>query len=159
MMDVFLLLGSNKGDRERFLADARTQISEHIGELKLKSSLYETQSWGKEDEPDYLNQVLYLQSDLTPQLILERILTIEKDLGRQRKEKYSSRTIDIDILFYGDECIEQPNLIIPHPQLHKRRFTLDPLAEIAPDWVHPLLKKTVTMLRDELDDDLNVKKI
>jgi len=159
MHEVFLLLGSNLGNRQLFLKQAIEHIETEIAPLSKISSVYETQSWGKTDLPDYLNQVVVLLTDLPPQIILQKILNIELKLGRKREEKWGSRTIDIDILFYDDQIISQPGLVIPHPELQKRRFTLDPLAEIAPEWVHPSLKKNILQLKTELIDELNVKKI
>ncbi|MDR3696217.1 2-amino-4-hydroxy-6-hydroxymethyldihydropteridine diphosphokinase [Mucilaginibacter sp.] len=141
MHEVFLLLGSNLGDRELFLKQAIDQTETEIGIVLQKSSVYETQSWGKTDAPDYLNQVIFLKTALSPLKVLEKALYIENKLGRHRDEKWGSRIIDIDVLFYDQQIINEPGLIIPHPELQKRRFTLEPLAEIAPDWVHPVLKK------------------
>jgi len=159
MHEVFLLLGSNLGNRQLFLKQAIEHIETEIAPVSKISSVYETQSWGKTDLPDYLNQVVVLLTDLSPQIILQKILNIELKFGRKREEKWGSRTIDIDILFYDDQIINEPGLIIPHPELQKRRFTLDPLAEIAPEWVHPLIKKNILQLKTELIDELNVKKI
>ena len=159
MINVFLLLGSNLGDRHRFLSQAIEHIENDIAPVLKTSSVYETQSWGKTDEPDYLNQVIMLQTDLPAQIVLQKILNIENTLGRRREEKFGSRTIDIDILFYGQAIINEPGLHIPHPELHKRRFTLEPLAEIAPDLVHPVLNKNILRLKSELKDSLNVKKL
>jgi 2-amino-4-hydroxy-6-hydroxymethyldihydropteridine diphosphokinase len=159
MNDVYLLLGSNLGDRNLFLQQAIQHIEKNISPVVKVSSVYETQSWGKTDVPDYLNQVVMLQTDMPPQTILKKILEIEIVLGRRRDEKWGSRTIDIDILFYGERVIDEWGLQIPHPELHKRRFTLEPLNEIAPDFIHPGLKKTIFQLINELTDDLIVKKI
>ena len=158
MHGVLLLLGSNLGDRQLFLERAIGEIEADIAPVINASAVYETQSWGKTDLPDYLNQVIHLETDLPPRLVLERILSIEKKLGRKREEKWGSRTIDIDILFYGQEIISETGLHIPHPELHKRKFTLEPLSEIAPDWVHPVLNKKISELKTELSDDLIVKK-
>ena len=158
MMGVYLLLGGNLGNRQLFLQKAIALIGSDIAPVLLTSALYETQSWGKTDAPDYLNQVIYLQTDFTAQVVLEKILAIELILGRRREEKWGSRTIDIDILFYGDAVVNETGLHIPHPELHKRRFTLEPLAEIAPDLVHPVLKKNILELKSELKDNLVVKK-
>ncbi|HZY38312.1 MAG TPA: 2-amino-4-hydroxy-6-hydroxymethyldihydropteridine diphosphokinase [Mucilaginibacter sp.] len=158
MNEVLLLLGSNLGDREQFLNKAIEQIGTHIAPVIKASAVYQTQSWGKTDAPDYLNQVVLLQSDLSPRIVLEKILDIERKLGRERGEKWGSRTIDIDILFYGHEIIDEPGLQIPHPELHKRRFALEPLAEIAPNLLHPVLNKKISLLKSELSDDLIVKK-
>ena len=158
MIDVFLLLGSNLGNRQGFLQMAIQHIETDIAPVVKKSSVYETQSWGKTDTPDYLNQVIVLKTVLNPQIILQKILNIEIELGRKREEKWGSRTIDIDILFYGDDIIAEPGLNIPHPELHKRRFTLAPLDEIAPDFIHPVFKKSIFQLKSELKDNLIVKK-
>ncbi len=159
MVDVYLLLGSNLGNRQLFLQDAARYIQKNAGKILKSSGIYETQSWGKTDAPDYLNQVLLMQTELPPQLLLAELLNIEIMLGRQRLERWGSRTVDIDILFYGDEIINESNLTIPHPELHNRRFTLEPLAEITPDLWHPILNKTVLSLKNELKDSLAVKKI
>ncbi len=159
MINVFLLLGSNLGDRQMYLGQAISYIENDIAPVVKASSVYETQSWGKTDEPDYLNQVIMLQTDMPAAAILERILAIEKRLGRQREEKWGSRTIDIDILFYGDEIINEPGLLVPHPRLHERRFTLEPLAELAPELVHPLLNKSISAIKNQLKDSLIVKKL
>ncbi|MEO8885161.1 MAG: 2-amino-4-hydroxy-6-hydroxymethyldihydropteridine diphosphokinase [Mucilaginibacter sp.] len=159
MINVFLLLGSNLGDRNAYLQQAITAIENEVAAIIKKSSVYETQSWGKTNLPDYLNQVILLQTDLPAQTVLQKILSIEWAIGRVREEKWGPRIIDIDILFYGDEVIDEPQLQVPHPELHKRRFTLDPLAEIAPDFVHPVLNKKIFQLKDELKDSLIVKKL
>ncbi|WP_295669058.1 2-amino-4-hydroxy-6-hydroxymethyldihydropteridine diphosphokinase [uncultured Mucilaginibacter sp.] len=159
MHEVFLLLGSNLGDRQLFMKQAIDHIETAIAPVLKKSSVYETQSWGKTDAPDYLNQVILLKTAFNPNDVLEKILNIENKLGRHREEKWGSRTIDIDILFYDQQIINEPGLIIPHPELQNRRFTLEPLAEIAGDKVHPVLKKNILQLKFELIDKLNVKKI
>jgi 2-amino-4-hydroxy-6-hydroxymethyldihydropteridine diphosphokinase len=159
MNDVFLLLGGNLGDREMYLQKAIQLIDSEIGKIVKKSALYQTQAWGKTDEPDYLNQVVQLQTELSPEVILQKILDIEKTMGRRREEKWGSRIIDIDILFYNVLIISEPGLVIPHPELHKRRFTLAPMSEIAPGFVHPVLNKTIVQLKSELNDNLHVKKL
>jgi 2-amino-4-hydroxy-6-hydroxymethyldihydropteridine diphosphokinase len=159
MNNIFLLIGSNLGDRKLFLKQAINHIEDDIAPLVKASSVYETQSWGKTDAPDYLNQVLMLQTLLPAQVVLQKILAIENLLGRKREEKWGSRIIDIDILFYGDAIINEPNLQVPHPELHKRRFTLEPLAEIAAGFVHPVLSKNILQLKNELKDNLIVKKV
>ncbi|MEO6632201.1 MAG: 2-amino-4-hydroxy-6-hydroxymethyldihydropteridine diphosphokinase [Mucilaginibacter sp.] len=159
MNSIFLLLGSNLGNRQHYLQEAIRLIGVHISPVIKTSSIYETQSWGKTDAPDYLNQVVVLETVLPAQELLYKILDIELVLGRKREEKWGSRTVDIDILFYGDEIIDAESLQVPHPELHKRRFTLEPLAEIAPGLVHPVLKKTTLALKNELKDSLIVKKL
>ena len=158
MIDVFLLLGSNLGDREAYLQSAVQHIETDIAPIVKKSAVYETQSWGKTDEPDYLNQVIELKTGLQPAFILQKILAIEKLMGRKREVKWGSRIIDIDILFYGSEVITESGLQIPHPELHKRMFTLIPMSEIAPDFIHPVLGKSIFQLKSELKSDLIVKK-
>jgi 2-amino-4-hydroxy-6-hydroxymethyldihydropteridine diphosphokinase len=159
MNNVFLLLGSNLGDRKLFLQQAILHIAYDIGPTQKISSVYETQSWGKTDEPDYLNMVVELKTELSAQTILDKILAIEQVMGRVREEKWGSRIIDIDILYYNDAIINEPGLHLPHPQLHNRRFALEPLAEIAPDFIHPVLKKNNLWLKNELKDSLIVKKL
>jgi len=159
MINVYLLLGSNLGNRELFLEQAAVHINAEAGEVVQRSGVYETQSWGKTDEPDYLNQVLLINTTLGAKDLLNKLLNIELLLGRERQQKWGSRTVDIDILFYNNEIINEPGLTIPHPELHKRRFTLEPLDEIAPGLMHPVLKRTVKTLKSELQDKLEVKKI
>lgn len=156
---VFLLLGSNLGNRQLFLQQAIEKIIEEISPVIKSSALYETQSWGKTDEPDYLNQVITLLTDLSPQTILQKILSIELDLGRKRDGKWGARVIDIDILFYGTAIIHEPGLTIPHPHLHNRRFTMEPLAEIAPEFIHPVLNQSIINIKNMLEDCLVVKKL
>ncbi len=159
MNDVYLLLGSNIGDRLLFMQQAIAHIENNIAPVIKKSSIYETQSWGKTDEPDYLNQVIFLQTDMPAAAILHTVLAIEKTLGRKREEKWGSRIIDIDILFYDGLIVNEPGLQIPHPHLHERRFTLEPLVEIAAGFEHPALKKSILQLKNELNDLLVVKKL
>lgn len=157
MHSVFLLLGSNLGNRVLFLQQAITHIEDEVGQVLTASSVYESPSWGKTDAPAYLNQVIYLQTELSPQLLLHSVLAIEQILGREREEKWGPRTIDIDILFYDDLIISEKNLQIPHPELHKRGFTLVPLAEIAPELVHPVVNKNILQIKSELKDEFIVK--
>ena len=159
MEDIYLLLGSNLGDRETYLSKARKWIGRKIGRIENISCLYETASWGKTNQPEYINQVIHLKSILKPQKVLEAILSIEKKLGRERTEKWNSRTIDIDILFYGDQVINEPDLVIPHPHLHLRRFALAPLNELIPEFNHPLLNKNINDLFCSLNDTLAVRQI
>ena len=157
MINVFLLLGSNLGQRNAFLQQAARLIDQEVAPVTAVSSVYETQSWGKSDAPDYLNQVIELQTDLDARTVLQKILSIETQMGRKREEKWGSRIIDIDILFYGDSIINEPGLIVPHPELHNRRFTLEPLSELTPNFVHPVLNKDIMQLKNELNDNLIVK--
>jgi 2-amino-4-hydroxy-6-hydroxymethyldihydropteridine diphosphokinase len=159
MVNVFLLLGGNLGNRQLMLQQAIEQVGEQVGKVVKTSSVYETAAWGKTNQPDYLNQVIEVQTKLSPQQVLAKILAIELTMGRQRIEKWGARTIDIDILFYSNIIINQPGLIIPHPELQNRRFTLEPLAEIAPGFLHPVVLKQILQLKNELQDCLIVKKL
>ena len=159
MKEVYLLLGSNLGDSKKKLSDALRIIEEKLGLVIRSSSLYQTAAWGKTDQPDFINQVLCLRTKLPPRQLLEQILVIENQLGRIRAEKWSSRTIDIDILFYGDLILQEKDLIIPHPFLHLRKFTLLPLCEINPKLYHPVLKAKAIDLLNKLEDNLQVKKL
>jgi len=158
MINVYLLLGSNLGNRLTYLEEAARHINKEAGNIVKQSAVFETQSWGNTEVPDYLNQVLLLQTLLLPHELLRKLLQIELLLGRERLEKWGARTLDIDILFYGSDIINDADLVVPHPHLHNRRFTLVPLAELAPNLVHPVLNKTISLLKNELNDDLQVKK-
>lgn len=159
MYTTYLLLGSNLGDSRKYISDAILEIEGHLGNISNKSSLYQTGSWGKHDQPDFINQVIELNTNFSPSELLKAILQIELDLGRKRAEKWGSRTIDIDILLYDDLIINEADLIIPHPYLPVRRFSLMPLCEIAPDLIHPLSGKSFADLLQELSDNLFVKKL
>ncbi|HEY1063562.1 MAG TPA: 2-amino-4-hydroxy-6-hydroxymethyldihydropteridine diphosphokinase [Daejeonella sp.] len=159
MYITYLLLGSNLGNRRKYIASAISEIQSKLGSIGQRSSIYQTASWGKHDQPDFLNQVIELKTILKPQDLLSGILSIEADLGRKRVEKWGSRIIDIDILLYEDQVINEPELIIPHPYLAFRRFCLMPLCEIAPGFIHPVLKKNIQELLLELSDDLFVKRL
>jgi 2-amino-4-hydroxy-6-hydroxymethyldihydropteridine diphosphokinase len=159
MEEAYLLLGSNLGDSKKYISDAVEEISKQLGVVTGLSSLYQTASWGKTDQPDFINQVVRIETNLNPQQLLKNILVIEKTLGRERLEKWGSRTIDIDLLFFGNEIIESEELTVPHPFLHQRRFTLMPLVELNPALVHPVFNETVEALNRKLEDNLPVKKI
>ncbi|QMW03365.1 2-amino-4-hydroxy-6-hydroxymethyldihydropteridine diphosphokinase [Spirosoma foliorum] len=149
---IILLLGANLGDRTTILQRAVDLIVERVGSIVKQSGLYETAPWGVADQPAYLNQVLVVETVLTPEAVLNQTQVIEQELGRVRLEKWGARVIDIDILYYNQLILQTPRLIIPHPYLHQRRFTLVPLAEIAPTFVHPVLKKTTLELLEECED-------
>ncbi len=159
MNTVYLLLGSNLGNSKEQLLLATKFIEEAIGELKKSSSLYSTAAWGNTDQPDFLNQIIEVETTLTPLPLLKEILLIEKKMGRIRTEKNAARIIDIDILFFNNEIIKKKNLTIPHPEIQNRRFVLIPLAEMAVSLVHPQLKKTAKELLNICTDTLNVQKI
>ncbi len=155
--EIYLLLGTNLGDRVRNLEDARRLIGEVLSEPTGVSKIYQTAPWGVEDQPQYLNQVLRLNSNLPPMSVLDSCLKIELELGRIRERKWGERTIDIDVLFYDDHVISTPELIVPHPRLQDRKFTLVPLNELAANKLHPLLKVSVRELLDSCEDELEVE--
>ena len=153
---VYLSLGSNIGNRTKYLNDALQLIEEKIGKIEKKSSVYETEPWGKTDQPMFLNMTILVNSTLLPELLLIQILEIEQTLGRIRIEKWSERVIDIDILFFNNDIINQPDLVIPHPFLHQRRFVLEPLNEISPNLIHPVLEKTINELLENFPDKITI---
>ncbi len=159
MPDVYILLGSNLGNCFKNIKQAIELIEANMGKLRVSSSLYKTAAWGVHKQPDFINQVIIIETKLSPDQLLENIITIENVLGRQKLEKWGSRTIDVDILFYGDEIVSQEDLKIPHVELHNRRFTLMPLMEIAPDFIHPKLNKTIKELFQNLTDTLPVQQL
>src|ERR1700688_739345 len=120
MNKAYLLTGGNMGDRTGRLQEAKKNIAAYCGSILMESSLYETAAWGKTDQPDFLNQVLYIQTSMSAAALMNEILLIEEKMGRTRTEKYGSRTIDIDILFYNDDIIRDPGLIIPHAEIQNR---------------------------------------
>ena len=156
---VFLLLGSNLGDRLQVLAAAREAIAELAGSMTNQSAIYETEPWGITDQPTFLNQVIEISTSLLPEDLLRIILNIEHDLGRVRYERWGARVIDIDILYFGQTVMDSARLTLPHPRIQDRRFVLAPLAEIASDFVHPLLQKTSAQLLEECPDTSEASKI
>ena len=157
---VYLLLGSNMGDRFQMSRAATGEIEKRVGKLLASSSFYETAAWGKEDQESFINQAMVLQTELSAEAVLEIVLDIELELGRERLEHWGARLIDIDLIFFESEVINIPDkLIIPHPQLQYRRFVLEPLSEIAGQFVHPILQLSVSDILTSLPDKLSVSKI
>jgi len=159
MNQTYLLIGGNLGNRQKNLEKAGQLIAAKAGQVGKSSSLYETEAWGIRDQPAFLNQVIFLFTKLDPRQLLSTILDIEHQMGRERTQKFGPRAIDIDILFYNQAIIDEPGLTIPHPQLHLRKFTLEPLHEIAPSYIHPVLNKSISDLLRDCPDPLAVKKL
>lgn len=156
MNKAFISLGGNIGDRLENLKKAASYLSENAGSIIKSSTVYETASWGKTDQPNFLNQVLLLETEYTSADLIKIILDIEEMMGRKRSFKNASRVIDIDILFYNKQIIDQTSLKIPHPEIQNRRFVLIPLNEIAADFVHPVLNEKITALLYSCKDTLAV---
>jgi 2-amino-4-hydroxy-6-hydroxymethyldihydropteridine diphosphokinase len=156
MNGIYIIIGGNLGDRLALIEDCKHKIEKEIGIISRSSSIYESASWGETDNPNYLNQVLYIESNFSAKEVLEKALEIEKELGRTRDKKWESRLIDIDILFFNEEIIDEKNLKIPHPHLQNRKFVLVPLNEIASEFIHPVFKKSVSYLLSICQDKLKV---
>jgi 2-amino-4-hydroxy-6-hydroxymethyldihydropteridine diphosphokinase len=151
METVYLGLGSNLGNRELNLAKAMELICNRAGELLAVSEIRSYRPWGFDSSNDFLNQVMSIHTYLEPHSLLDEVLGIELEVGRVRQGSgYSDRVIDIDILFYGKRIINTKKLVVPHPLLHKRLFVLEPLAEVAAGFVHPVLDKSTGALLEEL---------
>ncbi len=159
MNQIFLLLGSNLGDKGKILSQTLNLIRYRIGHVFITSSQYETEPWGNKNQPNFINQVAGVETILGPNDLLDICKKIEKESGREESEKWGPRLIDLDILFFGNEIYQSEKLTIPHPQLHLRRFTLEPLNEIMPDLVHPVFAKSISQLLEECPDHCLVKKV
>ena len=153
---VYLLFGSNLGERAANIANAITLLeNQGVSPIKL-SSLYETEPWGNIEQGKFLNRVGKFSTTVSPSGLMKSILKIEEAMGRVRTKKWAPRIIDIDILFYGNQIVSQSDLQIPHPELEKRKFALTPMEEIAPDFMHPVLKKSIKELLTECNDSMSV---
>jgi len=156
---AYLLLGSNLGNRATYLQQAQQVLASTAGAIMVASAYYETAAWGLEDQPAFLNQVLAVRTALPAAELLAACLATEQQAGRERRQRWGARTLDVDILLYGQEIIDTPTLTVPHPALPARRFALVPLAEIAPQLVHPQLHQTVTELLATCPDPLPVVQV
>jgi 2-amino-4-hydroxy-6-hydroxymethyldihydropteridine diphosphokinase len=152
MNRAVLGLGSNLGDRKKNLEQAAVLLADNGSLLLKESSVYETEPWGNKDQPVFYNQVVEIETTYNASALMTLILEIEKQMGRIRKEKWEPRVIDIDILFFNDEIISTENLTVPHPHLHERKFVLIPLKEILPNYIHPVFKKTVSEIFNQLKE-------
>ena len=158
MNKTYLLLGSNMGNSRWQLQKAIGLIKKQVGPVSRRSALYQTAAWGKTDQPDFLNQVIVVNTKHNAAQTMKTLLGIEKEMGRVRTVKNAPRIIDIDILFFNKEIVQEADLIIPHPQIQNRRFVLTPLNELSPNFKHPVLKRSVHDLFIHCPDKLNVKK-
>ena len=158
MNRTYLLLGSNQGNRLQYFRTAIRRIRQRAGRIQRQSAVYVTAAWGITDQPDYLNQVLVVDTRLRPEELLQCLLDIEKEMGRVRTYKNAPRVIDIDILFYDKLSLHTETLQIPHPRIMERRFVLVPLNELAPGYKHPENGCTIHELLLRCTDPLNVKK-
>lgn len=156
---VILGLGGNVGNVQFTLQECVQLIELKVGKVDLQSSLYQTKAWGVENQPDFINQVVVINTNLSAQTCLINFQDIERQLGRVRNEKWHERTIDIDILFYNNDIIEEENLKIPHPFIQDRNFVMYPLDEIVPNFIHPKLEKTMLELKNICKDNLKAIKL
>ena len=157
MNSAYLLIGGNLGNRIGNLDTVRSFIQKNIGKIVSASSIYETAAWGITEQPDFLNQVIIMETEFSATQIMKKILAIENKMGRIRTQKNASRIIDIDILFFNDEVINEADLTIPHPEIQNRKFVLVPMYEIASDFLHPVLKVSIKDLLSTSKDKLEVK--
>jgi len=158
MNKAYLLLGSNMGNSHKQLAAAAKLIKKNIGKITRQSNLYVTAAWGNTKQPDFLNQVIVVETTCTASETIKTILRVEKQMGRVRTIRNAPRIIDIDILFFNKEVIQEKDLVVPHPEIQNRRFALVPLNELSPGLRHPVLNKTIHQLLETCPDILDVKK-
>lgn len=153
MVRCFILFGSNQGDKEKILEQACALINIRCGMLVERSSAYMTEPWGFEADEWFLNELLVVETELEPDDLMDALLEIEAELGRVRHPEvmgYTSRTVDLDILYYGDKVVNTAKVTAPHPRLHLRKFALEPLCEIIPDFLHPVFNLSQTQMLENL---------
>lgn len=156
VVQAAIALGGNLGNTRQILSQAVQTVDSLAGiNVLAKSHLYRTAPIGP-PQPDYINACILASTALTPRALLEHLLSIENQFGRVRKERWGARSLDLDLIFYGDQIIDMPKLTVPHPRLHERAFVLVPLADISPNWSHPVFEKTTTQLLDELAKECEI---
>jgi 2-amino-4-hydroxy-6-hydroxymethyldihydropteridine diphosphokinase len=158
MNTAYLLIGGNLGDRAAYLQMAQTKIADTCGNITNTSSIYETAAWGNTSQPSFYNQAIVVSTTLSPEALMDQLLSIELEMGRVRDQKYGPRTIDLDILMIDGLVFNTEKLTIPHPQMHNRRFALLPMVEVAPTLKHPLLDQSIEDLLQNCPDTLDVQK-
>jgi len=160
MHHVFLGIGGNIGNKPASFSKVHSLTDREIGAILKQSSVYESPPWGFHAEDNFWNQVLIVETELSPAEILSKIIEFESSFNRKRhSERYTSREMDVDILYYDDIFIETEDLIVPHPRLHQRLFVLVPLTEVAPDFKHPLFRMTSKQLLENCKDESVIKKL
>ncbi|WP_353850259.1 2-amino-4-hydroxy-6-hydroxymethyldihydropteridine diphosphokinase, partial [Hydrotalea sp.] len=155
---AYILLGSNLGNRTAYLQAAINEIEKQCGPIIITSSIYETEAWGVEQQPPYLNQVIAITTTLLPEQLMQTLLEIELKLGRKRTKRFAERTIDLDILLINNLIFQTPLLTVPHPAMQQRKFVLLPLQEIAPQIIHPITQLSITQMLQACTDKLRVEK-
>jgi len=154
---LVLHLGSNMGNRAEYLSNALQKLELFFGKSLKTSSIYQTKAWGQTNQADFLNLAAIYHTSISPPMVFKIIKDIETEIGRIKREHWHEREIDIDIIFYGNEIINNPDLHIPHANMHLRRFVLQPLDEICGDYIHPIFNNTVSQLLKECTDNLKVE--
>lgn len=158
MNNAYLLIGGNLGDRLSNLQNAIQQIEMHVGKIISSSAIYETAAWGMTEQPPFFNQALHIQTSLTATVLMQQLLAIELSLGRERLIPLGPRTIDLDIIYFNNEIIQNEMLSVPHPRMAQRNFVLIPLNEIAPNYLHPILNIPTSTLLKQCKDTSHVYK-